>query len=68
MSVRTINFNLDISKKNYWTIADVKSLDSVIFKINILENGISKDVTRQNIKMYCKRNNNILNKYLGGLI
>jgi hypothetical protein len=58
MSVRTINLDLDIYKKNYLTVDTVKSLDSVIFKINIFENGISKDVTRQTISLYCKRKNN----------
>ena len=58
MSVRTINFNLDISKKNYWTIANVKSLDTIILIANILEDGQPKNITEQNIKMYCKRNNN----------
>jgi hypothetical protein len=58
MSVRTINFNLDISQKNYWTIANVKSLDTIILIANIFEDGQPKNITGQNIKMYCKRNNN----------
>lgn len=58
MGVRAINFDLDIYKKNYLTVDTVKSLDSVIFKINIFENGISKDVTRQTVSLYCKRKNN----------
>lgn len=58
MGVRAINLDLDIYKKNYLTVDTVKSLDSVIFKINIFENGISKDVTRQTVSLYCKRKNN----------
>lgn len=58
MGVRTINLDLDICKKNYLTVDTVKSLDSIIFKISIFENGISKDVTRQTVALYCKRKNN----------
>ena len=58
MGVRTINLDLDICKKNYLTVDTVKSLDSIIFKISIFENGISKDITRQTVALYCKRKNN----------
>ena len=58
MGVRTIKLDLDICKKNYLTVDTVKSLDSIIFKISIFENGISKDMTRQTVALYCKRKNN----------
>lgn len=58
MGVRTIKLDLDICKKNYLTVDTVKSLDSIIFKISIFENGISKDITRQTVALYCKRKNN----------
>lgn len=58
MSVRRIDFDIDICKKNYLSIANIKSLDTVIFSINIFENEVEKNIAGQTIKLYCKRNNN----------
>lgn len=67
MSIRQIEFDIDICKKNYLSVANIKSLDTVVFSINIFENEVEKTITGQTIKLYCKRSNNSVVEQTDGI-
>ena len=67
MSIRQIEFDIDICKKNYLSVANIKSLDTVVFSINIFENEVEKIITGQTIKLYCKRSNNTVVEQTDGI-
>ena len=67
MSIRQIEFDIDICKKNYLSVANIKSLDTVVFSINIFENEVEKTITEQTIKLYCKRSNNTVVEQTDGI-
>lgn len=52
MAKKYIKFTLDTIDSNYSPVGTVKQLDSVFFYIKITENGVTKDLTGQTIKLF----------------
>lgn len=52
MAKKDIKFTLDTIDSNYSPVGTVKQLDSVFFHIKITENGVTKDLTGQTIKLF----------------
>lgn len=52
MAKKDIKFTLDTIDSNYSPVGTVKQLDSVFFYIKITENGVTKDLTGQTIKLF----------------
>lgn len=52
MAKKDIRFTLDTIDSKYSPVGTVKQLDSVFFYIKITENGVTKDLTRQTIKLF----------------
>ncbi|HBI6987968.1 TPA: BppU family phage baseplate upper protein [Clostridium perfringens] len=52
MAKKDIKFTLDTIDSRYSPIGTVKQLDSVFFHIKITENGVTKDLTGQTIKLF----------------
>lgn len=52
MAKKDIKFTLDTIDSRYSPVGTVKQLDSVFFYIKITENGVTKDLTGQTIKLF----------------
>ncbi|EOU1136556.1 BppU family phage baseplate upper protein [Clostridium perfringens] len=52
MAKKDIKFTLDTIDSRYSPVGTVKQLDSVFFHIKITENGVTKDLTGQTIKLF----------------
>lgn len=52
MAKKNIKFTLDTIDSRYSPVGTVKQLDSVFFYIKITENGVTKDLTGQTIKLF----------------
>ncbi|MCX0403287.1 BppU family phage baseplate upper protein, partial [Clostridium perfringens] len=52
MAKKDIRFTLDTIDSKYSPVGTVKQLDSVFFYIKITENGVTKDLTGQTIKLF----------------
>ncbi|MDK0640419.1 BppU family phage baseplate upper protein [Clostridium perfringens] len=52
MAKKDIKFTLDTIYSRYSPVGTVKQLDSVFFYIKITENGVTKDLTGQTIKLF----------------
>lgn len=52
MAKKSIKFTLDTIDSIYSPVGTVKQLDSVFFYIKITENGVTKDLTGQTIKLF----------------
>ncbi|MDM0514770.1 BppU family phage baseplate upper protein [Clostridium perfringens] len=52
MAKKPIRFTLDTIDSNYSPVGTVKQLDSVFFYIKVTENGVTKDLTGQTIKLF----------------
>lgn len=52
MAKKDIRFTLDTIESKYSPVGTVKQLDSVFFYIKITENGVTKDLTGQTIKLF----------------
>lgn len=52
MAKKYIKFTLDTIDSRYSPVGTVKQLDSVFFYIKITENGVTKDLTGQTIKLF----------------
>lgn len=52
MAKKDIRFTLDTINSKYSPVGTVKQLDSVFFYIKITENGVTKDLTGQTIKLF----------------
>ncbi|EPB8179160.1 GDSL-type esterase/lipase family protein [Clostridium perfringens] len=55
MAKKDIKFTLDTIDSRYSPVGTVKQLDSVFFYIKITENGVTKDLTGQTIKLFAKK-------------